>query len=240
MKPVTMEQHCADCHELTFDPDTPDRVVPHGSPPDLMRTLREYYAYQYLTKDKPKPEKSVRHTEATLDLQSMRPIRRPGRKSRPTSIVDLIVEQNNTNNTESGRGSSNANAYIEARVANAAANLFEKQTCTVCHEITPTGDRAVPWEVKPVHLNAHWMPLTVFSHSRHKNMQCADCHEATLSKSATDVIMPDIDGCRTCHGVEANKANLLNSTCITCHDFHLESQKPMGELIDTELIEGIR
>ena len=32
MQTVTMENHCASCHELTFDPDVPDRVVPHGNP----------------------------------------------------------------------------------------------------------------------------------------------------------------------------------------------------------------
>ncbi|MDZ7684197.1 MAG: hypothetical protein U5O39_03655 [Gammaproteobacteria bacterium] len=33
MTRVTMEDDCADCHQLTFDPATPNRVVPHGSPP---------------------------------------------------------------------------------------------------------------------------------------------------------------------------------------------------------------
>lgn len=223
MRPVTMEQHCSDCHQLTFDPATPDRVVPHGSPPDLMRTLREYYAFQFLNRDNPQPK-----TEAVkLQMPDSRSVRRPGRKARTQSITELIAE---TQIDNSKPLTEQASDFIEARVDEAASNLFEKQTCTICHEITKSGDSEVPWQVTPVHLNTAWMPMSVFSHSKHKNMQCEGCHEADASFEATDVLMPDIGSCRSCHGGE-DARNLLQSTCIACHEFHLDSQKPMGELI---------
>lgn len=224
MRPVTMEQHCSDCHQLTFDPATPDRVVPHGSPPDLMRTLREYYAYQFLTRDQPKPQQAQ---TVQLEMPDSRSVRRPGRSARTQSITELIAE---TQIDESQPLTAQASEFIEARVAEAASELFEKQTCTICHEISEVDDAGVPWHVTPVHLNTAWMPLSVFSHSKHKNMQCDGCHEADSSFEATDVLMPDIGSCRSCHGGE-DASNLLQSTCIACHDFHLDSQKPMGELI---------
>ena len=230
MRPVTMEQHCADCHQLTFDPSTPDRVVPHGSPPDLMRTLREYYAYQFISRDQPKPEA----TKVELEIPSSRNVRRPGRQARTQSITDLIAE---TQVDSSKPLTQQANDFIEVRVNEAASNLFEKQTCTICHEIKEVADLAVPWQVTPVHLNASWMPLSVFSHSSHKNMQCDGCHDAEFSSDAGDVLMPDIGSCRSCHGGE-HAENLLQSSCIACHEFHLETGSPMGELIKTEQLDS--
>lgn len=61
-------------------------------------------------------------------------------------------------------------------------------------------------------------------------MTCEGCHDAEHSVDAGDVLMPDLGSCRSCHGGE-HADNLLQSTCITCHEFHLDDQKPMGELI---------
>ena len=226
MKAVTMEQHCSDCHQLTFDLDRPDRVVPHGSPPDLMRTLREYYAYQFLNGDN---EAEAPKQAGGIASPSVREARRPGRVARPKVISDMIV---NANADSSATMTEQANAYIDARVAQAASSLFEKQTCTICHEISKSGDSAVPWEVKPVKLNEDWMPLAEFSHGSHENMQCSGCHDAVNSTESSDVLMPDITSCRDCHGGE-DSTNLLQSNCVTCHAFHLEDQRSMGALIET-------
>ena len=221
MRPVTMEQHCADCHQLTFDPASPDRVVPHGSPPDLMLTLREYYAYQFLNRD----QLNASSKTAQLEMPESREVRRPGRRARTESIADLMAATQVDNTKPLTQQASD---FIELKVNGAAENLFEKQTCTICHEIAKSGDQEVPWEVTPVRVNESWMPLSVFSHSKHKNMQCDGCHEAESSAVATDVLMPDIVSCRSCHGGE-HASNLLQSTCTTCHEFHLDSQSSMGE-----------
>lgn len=225
MKPVTMEEHCAGCHQLTFDPATPDRVVPHGSPPDLMRTLREYYALQFLDRE------AVSTPEAAPERK--RPARRPGADARRENIAELL-SQGGTSETPgvSQRG----REYIESKVADAAENLFERQTCVICHDITKTEDADVPWRVQPVVMTQDWYPLATFSHERHKNMKCDGCHDAEFSADATDILMPDIGTCRACHGGEDSEG-LLQSTCISCHEFHLESQGPMGELVKIDELE---
>ena len=234
MKAVTMEKHCADCHELTFDPSTPNRVVPHGSPPDLMRTLREYYAYQFLNRDRPKTTATTTE-RVTMQLPQTRAVRRPGRAPRPTtSITDLIIE---SSVDKSEPLTVQAARFIDARVEDAAENLFEKQTCTICHDIGRSDDREVPWLVKPVHLSVNWMPLADFSHDSHKNMTCDGCHEAENSPEATDVLMPNIGSCRACHGGQ-DATNLLQSSCVSCHRFHLDSEAPMGTLIAKDNSEG--
>ena len=234
MKSVTMEKHCAYCHELTFDPSTPDRVVSHGSPPDLMRELNEYYSYQFLhsgPQNTAASRKIVTET-FTMTLPETRAVRRPGRKARTQSITDLIVESSiDTSEPLTVR----ATRFIDARVRDAAANLFERQTCTICHDISRSADTEVPWMVKPVHLSVNWLPLSEFSHDGHKSMACISCHEdAPVSNAATDVLMPNIGSCRGCHGGQ-DAENLLQSTCITCHKFHMESQSPMHELLAIDL-----
>jgi len=68
-------------------------------------------------------------------------------------------------------------------------------------------------------------------------MQCDGCHDAEFSSDAGDILMPDIGSCRSCHGGE-NADNLLQSNCIACHEFHLETQKPMGVLVKNEQMDS--
>lgn len=212
-KSVSMTTHCADCHQLTFDPATPERTVPHGSPEALMTTLREYYALQFLVRDQ---------QTTPIAAPETRVARRPGRNQRVV-ITDLLV---NAEGLETF--SEQAIAWIDGKVAEASVNLFERQTCTICHVIEPTNDPQAPYHVLPIKLSNNWFPLANFSHLRHRNMQCEGCHEASgTSTSSNDVLMPQIESCRRCHGGE-NSANHLQSTCITCHLFHLEGGNPMG------------
>ncbi|MDZ7684198.1 MAG: cytochrome c3 family protein [Gammaproteobacteria bacterium] len=88
-----------------------------------------------------------------------------------------------------------------------------------------------------MHITNDWMPLARFSHDSHKNMRCEGCHQASDSTAAADVLMPDIGGCRSCHGGE-DSVGRLQSTCVTCHEFHLDSEGPMGELIPVEQLES--
>ena len=226
MKTVNMQDHCASCHELTFDPDSPDRVVPHGSPPELMRTLREYYALQFLSKELSQAGNGPAKIEPEVVVLPSRDVRRPGRERRPTLITDLMTQMQVD---PAASLSAQARVFIDARVSAAAENLFEKQTCTICHEITAVADEVVPWKVLPVQLAETWFPKSEFSHLGHKNMQCEGCHQASDSADAADILMPDIGSCRQCHGGE-DAEGLLASNCITCHKFHLEDQPPMAGL----------
>ncbi len=43
-KPVTMKEHCQDCHSLEFEPTATSRQVPHGKVDDVIATINEFYA----------------------------------------------------------------------------------------------------------------------------------------------------------------------------------------------------
>jgi predicted CXXCH cytochrome family protein len=44
MRPIAMEQHCADCHQLRFEPEVPERTLPHGDLKGALLTIKEFYA----------------------------------------------------------------------------------------------------------------------------------------------------------------------------------------------------
>jgi hypothetical protein len=42
---VSMQRDCQSCHALAFEPALSQRQVPHGSVPEVLTTLREFYGY---------------------------------------------------------------------------------------------------------------------------------------------------------------------------------------------------
>lgn len=195
MQPVTMENHCADCHLLTFDEAVPDRVLPHGQPDMIVRLLEEFYARELLFAGDPAPTS-----------RSVREARRPGQARAMTAAER-----------------SAAIDRAQQKAEQVAETIFERTTCAVCHEVERVDDPAVdsPWQVLPVRLAHVWMPKSWFDHDSHRTMACGDCHEAETSDVAEDVLMPDIASCRECHG-GGNARDKLASECVDCHAFHLE------------------
>ena len=52
------------------------------------------------------------------------------------------------------------------------------------------------------------------------------CHAAETSLVSSDILMPDIASCQTCHGDEHTDDQLV-SVCLDCHSFHLDRLDPM-------------
>ena len=51
--------------------------------------------------------------------------------------------------------------------------------------------------------------------------KCADCHRAQSSDRTSDVLIPDLAKCATCHGQPTTKiAAADDADCATCHSFH--------------------
>jgi hypothetical protein len=123
-------------------------------------------------------------------------------------------------------------AAVEARTRalNVAEDLFERQACTNCHEVSKVDNNSdMPWFVLPVRLTESFFPHANFSHAEHDTevSSCVLCHAAAESGSAHDLLMPDIDTCRDCHGSafeRRNDSSQTPSTCIMCHSFHFEAK----------------
>jgi len=189
LEPVKMEEHCGDCHVLTFDSIAPKRTVSHGKPEVVYRELAEFYSTLALkggVTDKTAP-KVVR--------------RRPG--------SPLLKEEEKKA----------ALQWANLKTKKASRYLFSASQCGSCHEITPEKRNASGYSVKPVKVTQIWQPKSVFDHGKHKDVACAECHAADSSMKSSDVLLPKIEGCQTCHGGE-QATDKIPSTCISCHGFH--------------------
>jgi predicted CXXCH cytochrome family protein len=72
----------------------------------------------------------------------------------------------------------------------------------------------------PVTLVSRYMPQGWFDHKAHAQEKCTSCHKAGASSSSSDVLLPGIAQCRTCHlGEDAHSAP-VPSGCTMCHTYH--------------------
>ncbi|MFP5306156.1 MAG: FHA domain-containing protein [Gammaproteobacteria bacterium] len=116
--------------------------------------------------------------------------------------------------------------------------VFERRVCAKCHEVDKAEDRAAA--VRAPMLRKTWMPMARFTHAPHEWVPCKSCHAVTVSSDSIDLLLPQIETCRLCHGGVESSAQ-IQSTCIDCHRFHqaeaLTMSKFMGELADGQTLE---
>ena len=122
-----------------------------------------------------------------------------------------------------------AEAQVEA--LKVAEDLFERRACANCHVVTKDESNSdAPWQVAAVELTESFQPHANFSHAAHQTeiSGCDNCHAATSSTTAEDLLIPGIDTCRDCHGSgisNRNAAQQTPSTCVMCHSFHFDAKE---------------
>jgi predicted CXXCH cytochrome family protein len=203
MKPISFERHCHGCHELKFDKFVPDRELVHDKPENVFKQIHDIYDALALRGGYEEPA-------APAVLR-----RRPGTPLQPTQRKAV-------------------SDWAAAKSAEVLNGNFGRGLCNECHETidippkpvettasgpAPSMAVAVNWTITPVALADIWMPRAAFTHARHADVACADCHKAKTSHAASDVLMPGIAVCQTCHGGE-KATDRVPSTCVSCHTFH--------------------
>lgn len=113
-----------------------------------------------------------------------------------------------------------------ARAEQAIAQVFsDKGVCGECHTVAPRGANG-GWNVMPVNLSDRYFEKGWFSHEAHKTEKCESCHAAPRSRVASDLLLPDLKSCRTCHGGEGSSAKVATG-CALCHSYHPGDGAPM-------------
>jgi hypothetical protein len=118
--------------------------------------------------------------------------------------------------------------WVHQRLQEAERVLFlNAGGCRYCHQVEPTGKG---WQLTPPGLPRRWLTSSKFSHFNHRlypqtppgEENCTACHEAARSSSRTsDVLIPSIQTCRSCHGVQ-NLPHSGRADCMECHTYHNE------------------
>lgn len=97
------------------------------------------------------------------------------------------------------------------------AALSKQGICGECHRAATIDGKP---GVVPVHQPARYMMHGWFDHADHKQEKCESCHAARGSNAASDVLLPDLKSCRSCHAGENAAAPKVPSTCAMCHGYH--------------------
>jgi len=197
-KPIDMQKHCAACHRLDFDPDDPDRFVPHAQPAQVVGVIRDYYARAALAGGVNKP--------GAPQIVQLR--RRPGEQLTPPQARAALE-------------------WADKQSAIVVDEVFDKRVCGYCHIVKRSGDPALPWDVTPVLLAQHRLDHAAFDHQAHRSEKCESCHAARTSKLSTDVLLPELKRCRDCHGDPGSSAKIASS-CTECHGYHISTEHQMG------------
>ncbi len=116
--------------------------------------------------------------------------------------------------------------WARDKARQAVDNMFSSKACTTCHQVFQDANQN--WDVKPVRVAGVWFQKAHFTHQRHTTFDCVSCHQAQLSKDASDLLIPGIDNCKQCHAGEHAKGKVA-STCVACHGYH-ESEELLSSL----------
>ena len=128
----------------------------------------------------------------------------------------------------SAPGSANADPAVLRRA------LQPGGLCVDCHTVRPA---ATPFggQILPVKVASRLLPAGDFNHAvpAHAGLgggaaQCADCHKATTSDRASDLLLEGIATCRACHGkTERDTPRFAAANCAECHGYHTPGQAPL-------------
>jgi hypothetical protein len=207
MAPVKFANACASCHLLTFDKRF-DEGVPHDKPEVVhafvVKKFGEYIAAH------PSEVRVMR--DPNRDLTG---------KSLPPGVRILTPTQ-----------------WVAERTAE-AEDLLARKTCKQCHTLMPLekgSQRKIEMSsaqpgvaeisrvlaelpnVAPANIILQWMPEARFDHGAHTGFTCVSCHiKALTSTESSDVLLPGIATCQTCHAPGSDHAE---SRCFECHTYH--------------------
>jgi predicted CXXCH cytochrome family protein len=216
-RPITMRDSCISCHDLTFDPLEPGRQLPHGKPREVIDTIEEFYARRYLE---------------------------PGVV--PAPLFNPRLLPNSEDKVQLVKCTDSASSCAQQMAGKNIESLFvQGRGCHSCHQITETrgADIKDRYQVLAVKLGNEFYPHAVFKHSSHLiqgdlkgDAACKSCHAADKSENSSQVLMPGIQKCLSCHsdsrrdtqlqaqakGADADAArrSVVSLGCVDCHTYH--------------------
>jgi hypothetical protein len=223
MMPVRFAMSCASCHLLTFDKRF-DEGVPHDKPEVIHTFLLKKFA-DYIAAH---PAELHEMQDPARDLTG-RPLP-PRMRTLTTSqwieekvaVAEELLShktcaqchqmtQQNLPDTSIARWTS--------RETNSAQNSTAQM---VMADHLAIKIISIP-AVAPANATLRWLPRSKFDHDAHTGFTCTSCHSKALtSTDSSDILIPGIATCQTCHAPGPNHAE---SRCFECHTYHDWSQR---------------
>ena len=194
-KPIDMEQSCAMCHSLGIE-----KIG------DTVRTLR--------------------HGDPKMVVADIRAFYRAGGPYRVRTQQVMEGRKRPGDYARSQPYYAYFGSVNYSRADSAIRSVFSKGgACYDCHTVIAPPAGSDNWQVQKVHQTSRFMMKGWFDHAAHDTETCSSCHAAKKSGNASELLLPGIKTCRTCHGGEASNAD-VPSSCAMCHSFHADDGAP--------------
>ena len=136
----------------------------------------------------------------------------PAARRRPGDAPDL------RNRIQFARGPGSAERAIRGIFSPGGA-------CFDCHQVETPPPGSLDFRIRPVAFPLRYLHKGWFDHRAHATQSCSSCHVAGRSNAASDLLVPDLASCRTCHGGEGS-SKPVPSSCAMCHDYHMDAGAP--------------
>jgi predicted CXXCH cytochrome family protein len=136
----------------------------------------------------------------------------PAARRRPGDAPDLH------NRIQFARGPGSAERAIRGVFSEGGA-------CYDCHQVEAPPPGSLNFRIRPVAFPLRYLHKGWFDHRAHATQSCSSCHAAERSNAASDLLIPNVTSCRTCHGGEGS-SKPVQSSCAMCHDYHMDAGAP--------------
>jgi len=196
---------------MIFNAAGTERELPHAAEDEVARIVRDYFIAAAL-------EGGVENERAPEPVKRKRKRRIAGQNTNESRVEAL---------SDNDRSIAIEWAKNEAVLQMDA--IFGTRLCGTCHEAQKSADQTGVdrWRIMPALLQRHWMPRARFDHDPHRVMDCTNCHNAPDSLRSSDVLMPGIETCQSCHQGEG-ELDGARSECVDCHEYHIPGRAPMS------------
>jgi len=217
MAPAKFANACAACHLLTFDKRF-DEGVPHDKPEIIYNFLVKKFSVYIAVH----PDELHEMQDPARDLTG-KPLPPRTRTVTPSQWIQekvTVAEELLERKTCAQCHQMNLQDLPDTGIARWAARQSpEPASGTQRYIPEHPAIKIIPIPmVAPANATLRWLPHSKFDHEAHTGFTCTSCHEKALtSTESSDILIPGIATCRTCHAPGPNHAE---SRCFECHTYH--------------------
>lgn len=217
MAPVRFANACAGCHSLAFDKRF-DEGVPHDTPQViheyLMRRFSEYIAtHPSESRETQDPERKLAGREPSPAMRSVSGAQWVAER---VAVSEELLWHKTCSQCHVISGSSLPDVKVARwNAGEPRAGGVSKMSLLGAEPHAPQASLPV---IAAANLTLQWLPHSRFDHDAHTGFACTGCHPKALKSTETsDVLVPGIAVCQTCHAAGPGYAS---SECSECHTYH--------------------
>jgi len=217
MAPVKFSNACAGCHLLTFDKRF-EEGVPHDRPEVIHEYLVKRFAKYIAThpaelRQTQDPQRNLAGRE---NVPAVRSVSGAQWVAERVATSEELLWHKTCTQCHTLSGSLLQDANVARWDGTRPKEGTSPPTSLAGLDLQPRAG-ALP-SIAAANLTLQWLPHAQFNHDAHTGFACTGCHQNARSSTETsDVLIPGIAVCQTCH---ASGPGYASADCSECHTYH--------------------